>query len=628
MYIIRRDFIVKSGARTLLDILQYIPGVEIAMSSSGKKEIILRGSKSVYRDKIKFLINGVEITNNLYDNQFYYYNFPASLIKRVEFKETPDSVTYGKNAFLGVINIVTLDSQNPNQFYFYANDKNGYTGSVFQKLDNNRLLIDLYYEYSYPDVYSLPTELVNLKQPITITQFRTSEKANTKEINYGIGISYKKGCSEISYRLQYYKKGNFFGIMDVTPLKRDQYVKFLHQYVSYKFQKYLSIDWKETFEIGVKNYTWDGSYRLFPYDFNVTDDYNPENDVITWAKIHTLDYFVQNTLKYETLKHSAKFIINGEYAKPYGYDNKTYIPSLNYTLPYYPLKSDIKNISYGLAFTDLWSLTNNFALNYGYRFDHYNKFGDRSNYKLGVVYNKNNFTTLKFLFNTAYRIPSWVELYSNIPSFKGNSDLTPESIYMYEFIWLQRITNNDELKLSVYKGVNKNAIAFVDVNGVKEYRNIGNEDIRGFETVYDKNFKNLNFSFSYSYNDNKIDYSEVIGKVNRLGWLGTRKHWIKSYALYNFNKRLSSFVGILYGSKITTPKYVSDIPPYFSINMNLRYKIKNSIFQIGINNLTNHKNYYFAGPSDVVYGHYFFRFEKPEIPTPGRIIFISYERRW
>jgi len=83
--VIRRDFIIKSGAKTLLDVLKYIPGVELSMSSSGKKELIIRGNKSTYRDKIKFMINGVEVTNNLYTNQFYYYNFPASLIKRVEF---------------------------------------------------------------------------------------------------------------------------------------------------------------------------------------------------------------------------------------------------------------------------------------------------------------------------------------------------------------------------------------------------------------------------------------------------------------------------------------------------------------------------------------------------------------
>jgi len=90
--VIKRDFIIKSGARTLIDLLKYLPGIEISMNQLGKKEIIVRGNKTIYRDKIKFLINGHEVTNNLFSNQFYYYNFPAKLIKRIEITKTPDSV--------------------------------------------------------------------------------------------------------------------------------------------------------------------------------------------------------------------------------------------------------------------------------------------------------------------------------------------------------------------------------------------------------------------------------------------------------------------------------------------------------------------------------------------------------
>ena len=70
--VIHRDFILKSGAKTLLDVLQYLPGVEISQSSSGKKELIIRGNKSTYRDIIKFMINGVEVTNNLYSNHLLF----------------------------------------------------------------------------------------------------------------------------------------------------------------------------------------------------------------------------------------------------------------------------------------------------------------------------------------------------------------------------------------------------------------------------------------------------------------------------------------------------------------------------------------------------------------------------
>jgi iron complex outermembrane receptor protein len=576
------------------------------------------------------LINGVEVTNNLYDNQFYYYNFPADLIKRIEFKKTPDSVTYGKNAFLGVINVITLDASNKNQFYTYASDKNSYSAVLFQKFDKNRLLLDLYYEYSFPALYSQPVDYINL-QDYSVNLLRGPTLANSKEKNLGLGVSYKKGHSKISYRLQYYKKGNFFGFLDVTPIEKDKFIYMTHQYLNYEFSKYLSVNLKETLNMGIRHYEWNGAYRLFPYDFNTTDpDKNdPSHDIITHVKIYELDYYLNNVLKYESIKHTLRFFLNAEYSKPYGYEYKSYIPALNETLPYAPLKSDIKTFDLGMGFSDIWSFTDDFALNYGYRLDYYKKFGYKGSYKLGLVYNRNNYTTLKFLYNTAYRTPSWVELYSNVSQFKGNDHLSPENIQMFEFIWLQRIFGNDEFKLAAYYGVNKDAIMrYMNEEGLKEYINVGDVYIKGYELSYRKNFKKMNFFVSYSYNDNKTTYQEIIGKVNRLDWLGVRKHWFKSFVLYNYNKKLSCFAGILYGSKIPTPIYVSDISPYFSADLTFTYKKKNDTFQFGIKNLTDHKNYYFAEPSDIVDGHYFFRFQNPEIPAVGREIFISYKRSW
>lgn len=65
MDILKRDFIIHSGAKTLLDLLKYIPGIEISRTSSGKTQLIIRGNKSDFIDKIKLMINGIDVTNDL-----------------------------------------------------------------------------------------------------------------------------------------------------------------------------------------------------------------------------------------------------------------------------------------------------------------------------------------------------------------------------------------------------------------------------------------------------------------------------------------------------------------------------------------------------------------------------------
>jgi len=235
--VLKRDFIINSGAKTLFELLNYVPGIQTSISSSGKKEIIIRGNKSTYRDKIKFLINGVSVTNNLYTNQFYYYNFPTSLIKRVEITLTPDSVMYGDNAFLGVINIVTLDNLNDNQFYFYQSNKKETSFSIFQKFNN--LIIDSYYQVSDPNIEKVNTYLANIQEKRPIVYRYNSP--NEFEGNIGLGIRYKKENSTIMYRINYYKKGNFFGVVDLPANKEDKHIKFIHQYVNYSYSIFPNI---------------------------------------------------------------------------------------------------------------------------------------------------------------------------------------------------------------------------------------------------------------------------------------------------------------------------------------------------------------------------------------------------
>jgi outer membrane cobalamin receptor len=161
MDILKRDFIIHSGAKTLLDLLKYIPGIEISRTPSGKTQLIIRGNKSDFIDKIKLMINGIDVTNDLYNNEFYYYNLPASLIKRIEIVKTPDSILYGDNAFLGVINVVTLNELDDNMFNFYISNKNQQAVSFFNKINDN-LFSDFHFSYSNPVLYSPKVYLVNM----------------------------------------------------------------------------------------------------------------------------------------------------------------------------------------------------------------------------------------------------------------------------------------------------------------------------------------------------------------------------------------------------------------------------------------------------------------------------------
>ena len=296
---------------------------------------------------------------------------------------------------------------------------------------------------------------------------------------------------------------------------------------------------------------------------------------------------------------------------------------------YNVLKEGIYRKSFSVAFQDLLTFNDNFSTIAGIRLDSYSDFGKTTSYKIGAVYNKNDYT-LKVLYNNAFRVPSWVELYAKSNTdFNGNENLKPEKIGMLEVIGIKKLSLKDKIKLVYFYGKNKDYIARkLDLNtGKKIYDNLGNYYIRGFEASYERKTNKYNFNFSYSLNKNYYDFGYKISGIDVYDWPGNRENLVKSDFIYKISKSDSFFIGAIYGSKIDTP-VVEDVPDYFSINTNYRFKKKSLFITIGVDNLTDHKNYYWIDPSDLIFGKYFFEFEKARIPASGRKFYISLYREW
>ncbi len=625
--VLKRDFIEKTGAKTFYDLLCYIPGIEVSMTPSGKRQIIIRGVKNSYRDKIKFLINGIEVTNNFYTNQFYYYNFPADLIKRIEFTKTPDSVRYGSNAFLGVINIVTLDQEDNNQATIYTTDKSNNQITLFQKLSFNetKISIDAYRSYSKPNILSPATLRIDLVTH-AVSRFRDSIPAHTLEKNSGFGLKASKNEWSFLYRYQYYKKGNFYGISRVTPLQKDRYVHLQHQYGAVEYAKFLNPFWKLEAALGVKSYIWNGEFRAFPYDLQPTD--NPERDLIFGAFFHEMEYFAKSDVKYLGDKHQLQIHLNLSYAKPKKSYYLQYVPLLNnYAKLPGPIKSGIHRTIIGLGVEDLYSFTDNLTLTVGARVDHYNSFGYKTSFKGGFVYNIDDKNTVKFLHNHAFRAPSWIELYANTAAeFNGDESLKPEEIRLSELQYLTSFTQKDKLKFNLYIGKTLNTIdRYVDESGLRRYKNLGTFKIKGFEASYTYLWPSALLQLRYAKNFDDRKYKR--SPLDLPKYLGIRKDIFNANFDFDIGT-LHSHTFFKWGSSIETPPKAPDLESCYTINQIFTIQLDAMEWQFGVYNLTDEKNYYFDGPSDIIAGRYMFVPESGEIPAGGRKIFFRIRKEF
>ncbi len=125
--VITEEEIKNRGYIDLEQLFHDIPGFDISQGNGTHYAILYqRGYRSNNTDRTLLLIDGVE-ENDLWSNNIWLSKqYPISNIKRVEVIYGPSSTIYGPNAFIGIINIVTKNSDD----IIKENQKIGITGQV------------------------------------------------------------------------------------------------------------------------------------------------------------------------------------------------------------------------------------------------------------------------------------------------------------------------------------------------------------------------------------------------------------------------------------------------------------------------------------------------------------------
>jgi outer membrane cobalamin receptor len=135
--IITDEDIANLGLRDLLDVLNTIPGIQIANDVQNGTSIGMRGMWAE-EGKVLFMMDGLVMNDMSYGSIILGHRFSLINIKRIEVIRGAGSSIYGGLAALGVINIVTKSGQ----------EVNGHSISLAGGLSNNelsRILANYYY---------------------------------------------------------------------------------------------------------------------------------------------------------------------------------------------------------------------------------------------------------------------------------------------------------------------------------------------------------------------------------------------------------------------------------------------------------------------------------------------------
>lgn len=132
--VIDRDMIRASGFRDIPDLLRLVPGFSVAYTRDNTWAIGYHGMADAFSRRFQVLVDGRSIYSAAF-GAVQWQELPLSIddIERIEVVRGPNAATYGANAFLAVINIITKDpSQTPGTFASLQHGEQGMSGATLR----------------------------------------------------------------------------------------------------------------------------------------------------------------------------------------------------------------------------------------------------------------------------------------------------------------------------------------------------------------------------------------------------------------------------------------------------------------------------------------------------------------
>lgn len=591
--VITADDIKRLGARDLDELLETVPGLHVSRSTNGYNPIyIIRGIYSAFNPQVLILINGIPITNLYFgDRGQVWGGMPVNAIERIEIIRGPGSAVYGADAYAGTINIITKDADdidgasagirtgsfNTNDFWFM----NDFSIGGWQSA--------LILEYRNTDGHNgtITTDAQTFFDNLTGTQASLAPgDINTNAELLDIRLDMRKAAWKFRLGLQDREIGTGAGVAQaLDPSGRGE-------------ARRISLDLIHNLDIGNWNLQTTLAYfdskqetdlTVFPagVDFTLLGGGPFPDGVIGRPDVYERHIRASLSSFYSGFEnHTMRIDVGYHLGDMYRIEEEKNFSSNPIGIPV-PL-GEIVDVTDTTPFIseedrgavyafvqDNWKFLNDWNLTYGVRVDHYSDFGNTVNPRIALVHQQDYDKTWKILYGTAFRAPSFSELFAiNNPVNIGNPNLDPEEIKTLEigYAW---VPTNSQFSANIFFYEMENVIQFAPHPSLASgnlAQNLGQQEGHGLEIEFRHDF-NQKFgivaNFAYQHATDKTTDSEVGNAPEQQFYL--RGDWL-------INDRYSANIQIN-AVRERNRAFGDPRPPvddYTTVNLSLRGKLNDS----------------------------------------------------
>jgi outer membrane receptor for ferrienterochelin and colicins len=519
------------GATDLDQALESVPGLHASKSSVGMNPIYeFRGIATKYNPQVLMLVNGIPITNVFWgDRSIIWGGMPLENVARIEVIRGPGSALYGADAFSGVINIITKNSNDINgtetgvrtgsfnsrdawiqhggklgavdaAFYLGAGKTDGQKGIIQQDAQS---ALDTYFHSlnpAYTPVSRAPgpvnseRKTIDARTDLAYEAWRFRAGYQKRELGLGAGLAGSldpeaRAHSSRMYLDLSYEQANWAPDWDVSGVAG--YFDIKDKQADPAYTLYPAGAFGGLFPSGmIANPGHSEQHTHASVSAFYTGFEQHRVRIGTGFRIEDL-YAVQETKNYT-------FIPGNPTPQPIALQDVTGDPNRVYMLPHK------RHLSYVFV-QDEWNLAKDWALTAGVRHDKYSDFGGTTNPRLALVWDAAYNVIVKVMHGTAFRAPSFSELYSiNNPVTVGSPSLKPETITTDELAFSWQATTALQTNLNFFRYEMHNII--LPIVGAT-YQNSGDQKGRGLEleaTLDAANSLRLTGSYSLQHSTDEV----------------------------------------------------------------------------------------------------------------------------
>jgi len=528
-----------NGSRTVWEALAKVPGIDLAIEETGRKQIVVRGIGRTYASgNVKLMLNGMSMNTAQIGYASAVFDIPTEQVERIEIIRGPGSAIHGEYAYAGVVNIITRTNDS-GVFIRAAEGQHRGVGGLYSYRDpEGDLMLDLNLSHWAEDGLNIIAGEDDLYRKDIAQLSNAPGPTNEKQQQKNLFLTLSKADYRLNLQWLENGYGDHFGINDYLPPDEKRIVtQNLHQSLEMGKRTTHTDHLESDIYLTMRKYEEekDDLFLCYPSTIYLDDeDFVCNSDDmlaafgVSWDP--ALGPLIVDSLYREERTAAGLSLMwkaNKQHQVLMAYElsetttrknDKAYGQSGGEMLEFGLIEEDTSRRLNSLTLQDEYRPLDTVTLTLGLRRDNYDDIGVNTSPRIAAVYRLERKHIFKVQYASAFRPPTFYEMAGKV---EGDT-IDPATIDTYESGYTYKGHDND-LKLTLFYSDLQNPITFIDEYPVQGYTNVDNTIAYGSEVEWEYRFgleANLYSNLSYLQTNDKRNDEPVTGSSDWLANLG------------------------------------------------------------------------------------------------------------